>query len=816
MDKYLANKSVRGGVTGKPGSPQPPKSSSTKYQLSSVDKGGESLAFDGKNLLLGYLLPKVSDFSLDRDYRLVLNDGVGERELGIWSVGLALGGNAKPEMKDGKVIWDGFDRTADANSNVVGWKSFYFDGNTVRDLGIGRDPQFYRNGVVYEKQENDKRNVVFFDGINFQNISSTALLEYGLKVVGDKLVWLDKDSNGKLQINLYDGSQVKAIDTPEIGNWTYKAASFNPEYAINGDRLAWKYQYISAPGTLQTAAKLYYFDGNTSKLIADESSGFQTNSKWQLTAGSLYWLALKDGSQQLFRSDGNIAQQISSATAVEDFKASDSFVYWTARDANNIYQLYANNGSQITVLSANQNASENIEFEVLDNGGLIWKASDGSDTEIYRFDGRETQQLTDDNLNEGSLSKSADGKQIRWQKSDGSIYVYENDRVNFRNDGSAVNLGTDFSVRFTQGDNFLLERSSDSPDSYKAVVKVATPENIKEGSNKDDVLRSRGDRRIIYGNDGDDRLIGGDLQDNLYGGNGNDRLSGGDGNDFLFGDAGDDILNGNAGRDYLNGGNGNDFLYGGDDNDFLYGGEGDDRLNGGEGDDYLYDGSGNDIVRGGGGNDTIIIGTGDDIIYGNDGDDKIGVKDPNSLDRKTIYGGEGNDAINGGNGINNIFGGAGDDKIGGGSQDDLLLGGSGNDTIAGKGGNDTLLGGDGDDFLAGGDGSDILTGGSGSDTFDFSDFSGNGSQGIDRIQDFQVGEDKIYFSPNNNIGIGFASVATDDLVDIDPAIIVYSRASGTLFYNSNGAQTGSIYGTAALAVLENRPDLQSSDIITSR
>lgn len=67
----------------------------------------------------------------------------------------------------------------------------------------------------------------------------------------------------------------------------------------------------------------------------------------------------------------------------------------------------------------------------------------------------------------------------------------------------------------------------------------------------DDLFDGRGGlvSGSVFGNEGDDTLIGGGGQDRLHGGDGNDSLSGGGGNDHLFGDTGDDLLSGGAGDD---------------------------------------------------------------------------------------------------------------------------------------------------------------------------------------------------------------------------------------------------------------------------
>jgi hypothetical protein len=84
----------------------------------------------------------------------------------------------------------------------------------------------------------------------------------------------------------------------------------------------------------------------------------------------------------------------------------------------------------------------------------------------------------------------------------------------------------------------------------------------------------------LFGDSGNDTLIGGcytdhmkggDDHDQLFGMGGNDRLEGGEGSDNLFGDVGGDLLFGGAGFDWLEGGFGLDILDGGADKDWLTG-----------------------------------------------------------------------------------------------------------------------------------------------------------------------------------------------------------------------------------------------------
>ena len=84
---------------------------------------------------------------------------------------------------------------------------------------------------------------------------------------------------------------------------------------------------------------------------------------------------------------------------------------------------------------------------------------------------------------------------------------------------------------------------------------------------------------FLFGEAGDDLIIGND---------GADTLDGGSGADQLFGHAGDDVIDGGSENDILAGGDGRDILLGGDHNDELYGEQQDDVLVGGSGDDVLW------------------------------------------------------------------------------------------------------------------------------------------------------------------------------------------------------------------------------------
>jgi Ca2+-binding RTX toxin-like protein len=155
---------------------------------------------------------------------------------------------------------------------------------------------------------------------------------------------------------------------------------------------------------------------------------------------------------------------------------------------------------------------------------------------------------------------------------------------------------------------------------------------------------------------------------NVYGDGGNNVLVGTSGNDEIWGMGGDDVLIGSGGHDTLNGGTGAD------------------TMDGGSGDDtYVVDSSGDQVVEyAGGGNDTVrssityslqftnvetLVLTGSANLNG------FGVNGKND----NLYGNSGNNVLFGYTGNDYLSGGAGDDTLNGGYDADTMVGGTGDD-----------------------------------------------------------------------------------------------------------------------------------------
>jgi hypothetical protein len=142
------------------------------------------------------------------------------------------------------------------------------------------------------------------------------------------------------------------------------------------------------------------------------------------------------------------------------------------------------------------------------------------------------------------------------------------------------------------------------------------------------------------------------------------------------------------------------------------------------------------------------------------------------------------------------IGGSGDDTLTGTEGNDLLNGRRGNDTLTGNAGNDTLIGGNGKDFLLGSAGDDLLDGGNGTDTlrgglgndtltggnrqdiFVFAD-----GEGIDTINDFELGTDKIGLT--EGLTFGNLSFAGNEILLGSDVLAVLTGVNTTTLTASN-------------------------------
>ncbi|HOP98099.1 MAG TPA: calcium-binding protein [Verrucomicrobiota bacterium] len=251
---------------------------------------------------------------------------------------------------------------------------------------------------------------------------------------------------------------------------------------------------------------------------------------------------------------------------------------------------------------------------------------------------------------------------------------------------------------------------------------------------------------------------------------------------YLFGEAGNDTLIGGSSADTLNGGTGNDTLLGKGGADSLYGGDDDDTLTGGDGGDLAYGEAGNDTfiwnpgddtdlneggpgvdtvqVNGGAGAETFTITANGTRVHLDRLDPAPFYLDIGTCENLVLNCNAGNDSVSCTGNLAALIqitvdGGPGDDTILGSNGIDLLIGGDDNDFIDGQQGNDVVFLGDGDDTFQWdpGDGSDTVEGQAGTDTLLF-----NGSNAAETFTASPNGS-RLQFTRN----VGTITMDVDDV-----------------------------------------------------
>ncbi|WP_020680160.1 DUF4347 domain-containing protein [Marinobacterium rhizophilum] len=196
---------------------------------------------------------------------------------------------------------------------------------------------------------------------------------------------------------------------------------------------------------------------------------------------------------------------------------------------------------------------------------------------------------------------------------------------------------------------------TDNNDIYE-IDTLINADLLIHGGGGDDLITLTGSSnsdksRRIYGEAGNDTLIGTAMADLIVGGDDNDNINAMDGADVIFGDnedgsgTGDDFIwaTGTAlGTSGLANGFAN-YIDAGAGSDQILTGAGNDRILAGSGDDVINSGAGIDTIDAGADADQIIAGAGADIVLGGSGDDTLSWEIGDGADN--FDGGEGSDEI---------------------------------------------------------------------------------------------------------------------------------------------------------------------------
>ncbi|WP_300116869.1 hypothetical protein [Sphingobium sp.] len=352
----------------------------------------------------------------------------------------------------------------------------------------------------------------------------------------------------------------------------------------------------------------------------------------------------------------------------------------------------------------------------------------------------------------------------------------------------------------------------------------------------------------LYGEGGNDNLIGSRYGDLLDGGTGADKMTGGNGNDTYVVDNASDIVVEKAGQGFDTVNSSISYTLGANVESLrlidvtgavdahgngaknwlnalwvdvepaagtmirLYGEGGDDTLIGSRYGDLLDGGAGADQMTGGDGNDSYVVNDARDVVIEKAGqgfdtvDASVSYNLSANVESLRFIGTTGAVTAHGNNGNNWLSAIWVDVEPAAGTMIRLY----------GEGGDDRLTGSRYGDLLDGGAGSDMLRGGGGRDRFHFGDRL-DAATNVDTILDFQKGIDRIELDDSVFAGLDLGKLDASAFVANAAGVatsadqrIIYDTDSGQLFYDADG----SLGGAAVLfGIVAGHPPLTGADFV---
>ena len=268
-----------------------------------------------------------------------------------------------------------FSGTLWADYTVGNWHVKQLTNNDYND----QDPQISGSNVTWVAQVDwSDWEIMYFDGTtqDTRQLTDNGTSDLAPRISGSNVVW-QASVLGHSQIFFYDGV---------TGDTTQITTNFVGDYApdVSGTDIVWE-------GFHGTDRDIFFYDSSADSII-------------QLTDNTY----------------GDQSARISEGTAV-----------WEGRDTGGAKQIMFYNGSDIIQLSSGGNPWFPEMAGTYPGPGfsVVWQGYDGSDWEIYMYDGDTTTQVTNNALLDGP--PQTDGSSVvwtatvgEWPNFEGEVFLY--------------------------------------------------------------------------------------------------------------------------------------------------------------------------------------------------------------------------------------------------------------------------------------------------------------------------------------------------------------------------------------------------------
>ncbi|MEL6908804.1 MAG: cadherin domain-containing protein [Cyanobacteria bacterium J06598_4] len=328
-----------------------------------------------------------------------------------------------------KLTNNGISKSPDIFGNEIVWIEnrrdlILFDGNSsVLVPGTGEnfiaEPQISDEGILWNAYLN-KWQLFYHDGNDTAQLTDEPYV-YDEKLVGNQITWRSAPSfspGGDLfEVYTYDGSSqiTQQLTDNNIGEASVDSS---------GQNVVWK-------GDGNT---IYLYDGTETIALTD--NGVSPLVSGDLVAWESYTGGRKD---RINLYDGNSTVEIANDSSVSLQGFFDGNVIWSQWDGND-FELFRNDGTttvQITDNDFNDRLNPNstetssgaLGSTAVDGSGdnLVWSSYVDDNWEIFYYDGNETIQLTDNDVDD--LNPQISGNKVVWNTDGDSsdIFLYDPD-----------------------------------------------------------------------------------------------------------------------------------------------------------------------------------------------------------------------------------------------------------------------------------------------------------------------------------------------------------------------------------------------------
>lgn len=215
----------------------------------------------------------------------------------------------------------------------------------------------------------------------------------------------------------YDGSQNREVTNNDLDD--------NLSNSLGSRWVGYNYN------RRQDQYNLIYYNGTALQEVASSGTNFISPL---IAEDRIAWEAEDNNDSEVFFYDGQKVRQLTNNGTEDSLRAiNDRYIVWTSLDRRNDNEdifIYKDGETQQLTYGLHYTSNYppydgDSEIEV-SGDKILWNGSfDGLDNEIFLYNGNNTVQLTDDNLNQSR--PLIDGNNIVWTVEEGSSYTHHSD-----------------------------------------------------------------------------------------------------------------------------------------------------------------------------------------------------------------------------------------------------------------------------------------------------------------------------------------------------------------------------------------------------